>query len=78
MRDVLRGALLVAVVGGAGVAHADRISEASSIFSNECARCHSAEKLRPKTSTYREPPAGRARGGVATSPSASTEREYGA
>jgi mono/diheme cytochrome c family protein len=36
-------------------ARADRITQAHDIFTNECARCHSAEKLRPKTSEHPAP-----------------------
>ena len=52
MRLVLAVGLLVG-----GVAHADRMSQAHNIFSDSCARCHSADSLRPKASAQPAPSA---------------------
>lgn len=45
---VVVGALVCGISSGA--ARADRMAQANSLFSTACARCHSADKLRPKTS----------------------------
>lgn len=51
MRDRMGLLASAAVIVGAtgGAAHADRMSQAGSLFADSCARCHSAEQLRPKT-----------------------------
>ncbi|MEO6953302.1 MAG: hypothetical protein ABI321_15995 [Polyangia bacterium] len=49
--------VLAVCLGGAltGVAHADRMAQAHNIFSDSCARCHSADSLRPKASAQPAP-----------------------
>ena len=65
----MRSSWWVVVVAGVTLsgasAHADRIAQAHNLFSDSCARCHSAEKLRPSTS-QQQAPVPRARGGKST------------
>ena len=46
---------VAALLGLSAEARADVVTQAHDIFTSSCSRCHSAERLRPKTSQHAEP-----------------------